>query len=110
MGVISVIENRLYKLEDVIKPLLEDYPETREDDFELVMRVYEDWLSYSDYINMSFKDLMINHRALNLPPFASITRCRRKLQTLYPELSSSEGIRTARINDTATYIEYALDI
>ena len=111
MGVILVEENRLYKLEDVVKPILEINPIARRDDFELVLRVYEKLLGYSDYVDsMSFRELMHNHIVLDLPPFESITRVRRKLQQMYPELRSEEDNQMIRTNETATYIEYALDI
>lgn len=110
MGAVSVMDNRLYKLEDIVKNILEVRPITRDDDFELVSSVYEDWLGYGNYTNMSFKDLMENHIALALPPFASITRCRRKLQMDHPELRPSKEVAMIKTNETATYIEYALDI
>lgn len=105
------LENKIHKLEDVVRPILETNIVSRGDDFELVLRVYESLLGYSDYIDeMSFRELMHNHIALDLPPFESITRCRRKLQQEYPELRPSEDIQLIRANETATYIEYALDI
>lgn len=107
----ETLENRIHKLEDVVKPILEVNPIARGDDFELVLRVYEKLLSYSDYLDdMSFRELMHNHIALELPPFESITRCRRKLQQMYPELRPDEEIQIIRTNETETYIEYALDI
>jgi len=107
----ETLENKIHKLEDTVKPILETNKLSRDDDFELVLRVYENLLSYSDYIDtMSFRELMNNHVALDLPPFESITRCRRKLQQMYPELKPSEDINIIRTNETATYIEYALDI
>ena len=105
------LENKIHKLEEYVKPVLETNVVSRGDDFELVLRVYEKLLGYSDYIDtMSFRELMHNHIALDLPPFESITRCRRKLQQMYPELRPDEEIQMIRTNETATYIEYALDI
>ena len=107
----ETVENRIHKLEDVVKPILESNVLSRGDDFELVLRVYEKLLEYSDYLDdMSFRELMHNHISLDLPPFESITRCRRKLQQMYPELRPDEEIQIIRTNETATYIEYALDI
>lgn len=108
MGVVSVIENRLHKLEDVVKPILESCPETRGDDFLLVYNVY--MRLNPSLNNKKFRDIIFNHKSLGLPPFESITRVRRKLQLINKELRPCEEIDTARINDTSTYIEYALDI
>ena len=105
------LENRIHKLEDTIKPILETNVLARDDDFELVLRTYEKLLDYSAYVGtMSFRTLMENHIELGLPPFESITRCRRKLQQMYPELRPSDTVGIIRTNETATYIEYALDI
>lgn len=106
-----MLENRLQKLEDTVKVVLESNMSAREDDFILVLSVYEKLLSYSDYVDtMSFRELLTNHVALDLPPFESVTRCRRKLQQEYPDLKSTIGTQMIRTNETATYIEYALDI
>ena len=111
MGVILMLENRLHKLEDYVKPVLENFPTTRNDDFELITKVYDKWLGYSNYTKtMSFKELLSNHIALDLPPFESITRCRRKLQMMYPHLRPTDDTGMIRANETATYIEYALDL
>lgn len=105
------LENKIHKLEEIVKPILENDLTARDDDFELVLKVFEKHLSYSDYADtMSFRELMNNHIVLDLPPFESITRCRRKLQQMYPELKSSQDVQIIRTNETATYIEYALDI
>ena len=104
-------ENRIHKLEEYVRPVLETKPATRDDDFMLILEVYRKFLGYSDYVSeMSFEEMLSNHIALDLPPFESITRCRRKLQVMYPELQSSEDVALIRTNETATYIEYALDI
>ena len=105
------LENKIHKLEDTVKPILETNVLSRGDDFELILRVYEKLLDYSNYIDeMSFRELLNNHIVLDLPPFESITRCRRKLQQIYPELRPDEEIQMIKANETATYIEYALDI
>lgn len=104
-------ENKLRTLEEVIKPILETQPKTRGDNFELVLRVYEEHLSYSNYMTtMSFRELLENHNNLGLPSFESITRVRRKLQRDFPELQPDKETQMVRMKETETYIEYAFDI
>lgn len=102
---------KLYKIEDLVKPFLELDPETRADDFLLVLNVYGAInISIIDPLfGATFYDVMKNHRKYKLPSFGSVTRCRRKLQELYPELRPIKDVEEARINETAEYIEYALD-
>lgn len=102
-----MIENKIHKLEDVVKPILENNAEARGDDFKLILEVYWDM---GIPANMGFNWLMLNHSKYGLPSFESITRCRRKLQAMYPELKPIEEVEELRIQETATYIEYALDI
>ena len=108
-GYIKVIENRIHKLEEIVKPILDRYADSRVDDFILVMRVYDSMLDGNYLGNISFRNAMMNHIFLGLPPFESITRCRRKLQQMYPELRNDD-IAEIRTNEKGTYIEYALDI
>lgn len=104
-------ETKLQKLEDVILPILETNASSRNDNFELVLRVYEKVLDYGDYLDtMSFRELVTNHNSLDLPSFESITRVRRKLQQMYPELKPNKEMQIIRTNATADYIEYAFDI
>ena len=105
------LENRIHKLEEYVKPVLDTNVSARCDDFILILEVYKKFLGKTTYLeDMTFADLMENHIVLNLPPFESITRCRRKLQELYPELQADDKVALIRTNETATYIEYALDI
>lgn len=107
-----MVENKLYKVEDLVMESLQQYPETRTDDFLLILRVYalsNKAVKHSCY-NETFAAVLLNHKELNLISFESITRCRRKLQVMYPELQAPKEIQIFRTNETATYIEYALDI
>lgn len=101
---------KLYKVEDLVKEVLEKRPETRADDFILVLEVYGMVMASIDdpLYPISFYDVMKYHKRYGFPSFHTITRCRRKLQALYPELKNKE-VEIARINETKEYIEYALD-
>lgn len=104
----ATVENKLQKLEDVVKGVMVDKPYTRNDDFRLIAEVYYAILG-NRAKKQFFYELLHSHDSTT-PPFESITRCRRKLQAMYPELAADTDVRIKRVNETATYIEYALDI
>lgn len=99
--------SRLYKIEDVVKKVLTEIPETRDDDFKLIAEVY--FKMNFNIMNTSFALMMLGHKEFGLPPFESITRARRKLQATYEELKASEEVQDARLNETSEYINYAID-
>ena len=99
--------SRLYKIEDIVKEILKEMPETRDDDFRLVAEVY--FKLNPDIVNLSFPMVMLAHKTLNLPYFESITRSRRKLQAEFEELRPSKEVEEARINKQSDYINYAID-
>lgn len=97
----------LYKLEDVVKEVLTNFEETRTDDFKLIYAVYRE-IDFTHTTRELFYEMMMNHKEYNLPPFESITRARRKVQKKHPELANKK-VQEARYNETAEYIDYAID-
>ena len=78
------------KIEPIVLECLENNLETRIDDFILVYQVYKRYLTGLCFDAYTFKDVIENHKTLKLPSFESITRCRRKLQELHPDLASEK--------------------
>lgn len=99
--------SRLYKIEDVVKEVLTEIPETRDDDFKLIAEVY--YKMNFNITSTSFALMMLGHKEFGLPPFESITRARRKLQATYENLRASQKVQDARLNETSEYINYAID-
>lgn len=98
--------SKLGKIEPIVKKVLTEYEDTRNDDFKLIYAVYRE-LNFYHTTKELFCELMLNHNLYNLPPFETITRIRRKLQKDYPELAN-EKTKEARLNETMDYIDYAL--
>lgn len=97
---------KLKKLENVIKPILENKPQTREDDFLLyaeVIKAYNPTL-----LEVSAKTFLYAHITLNVPNIKSIERTRRKVQRKYPELAS-ERAKKKRAKEEQAYFNYAID-
>lgn len=98
---------KLYKVEDMVREILEVSEECREDDFLLIKEVYRK--IDPNIVEMSFYDVMENHKSLRLPYFETIRRTRQKLQADNEDLRPSQEVQDARLNETAEYINYAID-
>ena len=96
----------LYKTEEVVENVLRQHKDSRNDDFVLVYRVYQA-INENAVVRESFHHVMLNHNEYKLPAFTGITRARRKLQKMYPELAATKEIKEARINKTSEYINYS---
>ena len=97
---------KLRMLEPIVYEILKNQPETRKDDYLLIEQVIDRIIPTQD---LSFKNVMTNHKELGLPSLESITRCRRKLQAGNPDLVDEEtqAYREEKIDD---YVQYALNL
>ena len=95
---------KLKKLEDVIKPILKEQPQTREDDFLLyaeIIKAYNPKL-----LQISARTFLVCHKELKIPNIKSIERIRRKIQEKCPELAS-ERAKRKRAKEEQAYIAYS---
>lgn len=97
--------NKLYKVEDIVYQVLKEVPEARKDDFVLVAEVYNKIQPLIN--NVSFNRVMLAHKELGLPYFESISRARRRLQSIFEELRPSKEVQEARDEEQLIYREYA---
>lgn len=96
---------KLKQLEPVVESILREFPKTRDDDFKLYAVVAISLNEDVGYTN--FTTVMKKHKEFGIPPFESVTRCRRKLQAEYPELASSDAIEEFRAEEEKDYRAYA---
>lgn len=96
--------NKLLKQEEIVKPILEQHPETREDDFLLYAEVIREYRP--ELAELSVLDFFVAHRDLYCPSYESLSRVRRRLQEKYPELQS-EKAKAKRAKEQAVYVAYA---
>lgn len=89
----------------IVKYVLENYPDSRRDDFALIGRVYMA-LEEDTLIKKTFIDVMLNHRKYNLPSFHTITRARRKIFEQHPELKPKEATKK-RAEEEKKFRRYA---
>lgn len=67
--------------------VLAEKPEARKDDFILLSYVLDKMGVPS---NFDMRTMLHNHEIFKLPCFESVTRARRKVQQLYPELKDKK--------------------
>lgn len=71
-------------LNEIVKKILEEHPEARDDDFKVIGYVVKQMSP--DAMKLNFGQVLWNHNKLNLPSFETIRRTRQKLQHDIPEL------------------------
>lgn len=96
---------RIAKIHNMVYGALVDEPASRGDDFVLILKVLENFVTTS----MSLEAVMNNHAVLGIPSIETITRCRRKIQAEHPELTNEE-IKEIREKEEKEFIDYALDL
>lgn len=94
---------KLKKLENVIKPILEEQPQTREDDLLLYAEIIKRYKPNLHRVNVI--TFLEYHNDLNVPNIKSVERARRKVQEKHPELASERAKRRRAIEQQA-YVQY----
>lgn len=95
---------KLDSIENVVLQVLENWPDTRSDDFRLMARVCD--VICPDVLYRSFGGVMLFHDTHKLPNWKSIERARRKIQAKRPDLVDPKTAK-ARKKEEAEYREYA---
>ena len=96
---------RAKDVQPLVYNALLNFPETRKDDFLLVLEVYKTIINP----DMRFDLVFTHHKALGLPSFASIIRIRRKLQREFPDLVNTDTAEM-RAEAEKEYRDYAKTI
>lgn len=87
------------KLYDIIKVLLEKYPELRSSDKKLQWAVWTEKNLVGELNELKY---ITKNSFYNAPPSESITRARRKVQENHPELQATKAVKEARDKKEAT--------
>ena len=95
---------RIGRVQPLVYNALVDKPETRTDDFILILEVLKNFVT----AEMRLETVLEHHTELGLPSFASILRTRRKLQSKYPELVNETAAKM-RAKAQKDYKDYALN-
>lgn len=92
------------EVQDIVKKVLLENEKAREDDFVLISDVLE--IVCPKTKDMTIGYVLLNSKELGIPPFASITRARRKIFKENPELCP-ERIRKIREQEEKRYREWS---
>lgn len=90
------------QVEPLVEEALLNNKACRGDNFILYLEVLKKYID----LNLSIKDVFLNHEILGIPSLESITRARRKLQERNPDLKSEASI--LREKQANVYVDYAL--
>ncbi len=71
-------------LSELVKSILAEHKEARDDDFKVIGYVVKDL--NPEAMHLTFGQTLWNHSKLNLPSFETIRRTRQKIQHDHPEL------------------------
>lgn len=96
---------KLYNTTVLVKKILEDVPETRNDDNLLYYRVCDVIDSYC--LGLSFGWVLLNMKELEIPTIETVGRCRRKLQEQFPELRATDKVKGFRTDRERKFEAYA---
>lgn len=91
------MSNKLFTLEKRIEYFLNRYPATRDDDMLLCGLYYDSYYGTSNLVYLAGK---------GVPPYESISRCRRKIQARGEYLPSEEAsaFRKAHYKEVLDYV------
>ena len=93
---------KLKSIEPKVEAALRNNPQTRKDDFILVLEVFKNYIP----MDLSIATALKHHIEYGLPSFASVIRVRRMLQAKDPSLCDTETI-IKRADAEADYKEYS---
>lgn len=86
---------------DIVKVVLQRYPEARNSDDYLYFKVCE--YINGTHISLPFWKVIKERKDFGYPPFESVRRSRQKIQATYPELASSKAIEAHRKENEKIY-------
>ena len=88
---------KLRTVENIVRPILEQNEEARNDDMVLYLLVCNDCIRRLHGTDKAtFEDVMWNYKAFQIPCFESVRRTRQMIQSANPELGCRPEIRRAR--------------
>ena len=103
------MNKHLFTTTDLVKSILEEKPDTRNSDTLLyveVLKTYSDRMDV-DVCGYPFASALKNLTAWGIPSIETVGRCRRKVQSDFPELAANDTVEGFRAIKEQEYEEYA---
>lgn len=89
----------------IVKDILQGYPEARNSDNLLYIKVCERLNNTA--LHKPFWQVLASLKELNLPGFETVRRARQKIQASCPELSGDSNVEAQRMINEDIFREYA---
>ena len=101
--------NDLKTISDIVKNILSQDTQARNDDNHLYLRVLQHISSRKgiDIQTMTVPAFLMGMKRYGLPGFETVRRSRQKVQADNPELAGSEAVRRKRSKQETVYREFA---
>lgn len=102
--------NELKGLTGLVHMILDHYPQTRNSDGLLWLKVLESQAHEKgiDLRMLSVPSFLPRIAEMGFSPFESVRRTRQKLQAAYPDLAASEAVQGFRAENEREYKAYAV--
>ena len=100
--------SNLTNLTNLVHLILENYPQTRNSDGLLWLKVLESQANEKgiDLRMLSVPSFLPRIGELGFSPFESVRRTRQKLQATYPHLAASDAVQGFRSEQEKQFLEY----
>ena len=86
----------LAKMYDVVYDVLTEFPETRDSDYKLFLKVCDKVCENPSVLRLPFDHVLKHRKELGVPNFESVGRARRKVQEEHILLRSSAEVQTEK--------------
>lgn len=101
--------NDFKRITQIVKAVLENYPQTRNSDSFLYLKVLQ-IIGRSKGINtnnMTVEEFLLYQHKLGLPGFETVRRTRQKIQAANPELAACEKVNIMRLENEKEFRQFA---
>ncbi len=101
--------NDLKHVTQIVKAVLEKYPQTRNSDSFLYLKVLQfvGRTKKIDVHGMTIEEFLLCQRELGLPGFETVRRTRQKIQATIPELAACESVNIMRLENEKQFRRFA---
>ena len=99
---------RIRNTSEIVKSVLEQRYEARGNNDTLYAKVCE--RVNEECLSAPMKVFLSKRKEFNVPSFESVTRCRRKVQSEYPELRADDTVEGYRAMNEEIVKEYAKEV
>ena len=102
---VKTMKKKLIRTSILVKAILEECPETRDDDNLLYLKACQ---FYNPSNGMfPFATVLTNSASYFIPSYKSVERARRKIQAEHPELAAKRKVKEKRIKAEQDYKSFA---